>query len=128
VQCFRYSSAISAYRRLSGRANVYGKDQVNYGHSASDNGAKARTSMFAVWYRLDNAGDYIRLPYIFCCRGVNEQETFTYLKLITRNAGPRFIEVKLEAVVDTYTEIRTFHTRGYCYLNATGPLITWALT
>ena len=113
-----------AYRRLSGRANVYGKDQVNYGHSASDNGAKARTSMFAVWYRLDNAGDYIRLPYIFCCRGVNEQETFTYLKLITRNAGPRFIEVKLEAVVDTYTEIRTFHTRGYCYLNATGPLVT----
>jgi hypothetical protein len=113
-----------AYRRLSGRANVYGKDQVNYGHSASDNGAKARTAMFAVWYRLDNAGDYIRLPYIFCCRGVNEQETFTYLKLITRNAGPRFIEVKLEAVVDAYTEIRTFHTRGYCYLNATGPLVT----
>jgi hypothetical protein len=113
-----------AYRRLSGRANVYGKDQVNYGHSASDNGAKARTSMFAVWYRFDNAGDYSRLPYIFCCRGVNEQETFTYLKLITRNAGPRFIEVKLEAVVDTYTEIRTFHTRGYCYLNATGPLVT----
>ena len=113
-----------AYRRLSGRANVYGRDQVNYGHSASDNGAKARTAMFAVWYRLDNAGDYIRLPYIFCCRGVNEQETFTYLKLITRNAGPRFIEVKLEAVVDTYTEIRTFHTRGYCYLNATGPLVT----
>ena len=113
-----------AYRRLSGRANVYGKDQVNYGHSASDNGAKARTAMFVVWYRLDNAGEYIRLPYIFCCRGVNEQETFTYLKLITRNAGPRFIEVKLEAVVDTYTEIRTFHTRGYCYLNATGPLVT----
>ena len=113
-----------AYRRLSGRANVYGKDQVSYGHSASDNGAKARTAMFVVWYRLDNAGEYIRLQYIFCCRGVNEQETFTYLKLITRNAGPRFIQIKLEAVVDTYTELRTFHTRGYCYLNATGPLVT----
>ena len=113
-----------AYRRLSGRANVYGRDQVSYGHSASDNGAKARTAMFAVWYRLDNAGEYIRLPYIFCCRGVNEQETFAYLKLISRNAGPRFIEVKLEAVVDTYIEIRTFHTRGYCYLNATSSLIT----
>jgi len=113
-----------AYRRLSGRANVYGKDQVNYGHSESDNGAKARTAMFAVWYRLDNAGDYIRLPYIFCCRGVNEQETFTYLKLITRNAGPRFIEVKLEAVVDTYIEVRTFRTRGYCYLNPTGSLVS----
>ena len=113
-----------AYRRLSGRANVYGKDQVNYGHSASDNGVKARTSMFAIWYRFDNNGDFARLPYIFCCRGFNEQNVFTYIKLISRNAGARFIEVKLEAVVDTYTEIRTFHTRGYCYLNTTAPLVT----
>lgn len=113
-----------AYRRLSGRANVYGKDQVNYGHSASDNGVKARTSMFALWYRLDNSGDYARLPYIFCCRGFNEQSFFTYIKLISRNAGARFIEVKLEAVVDAFIEIRTFHTRGYCYLNTTAPLVT----
>jgi hypothetical protein len=112
-----------AYRRLSGRANVYGKDQVNYGHSASDNGAKARTSMFALWYRFDNSGDYARLPYIFCCRGFNEQNVFTYIKLISRNVA-RFIEVKLEAVVDTFTEIRTFYTRGYCYLNTTAPLVT----
>jgi hypothetical protein len=112
-----------AYRRLSGRANVYGKDQVNYGHSASDNGVKARTSMFALWYRFDNAGDYARLPYIFCCRGFNEQNVFTYIKLISRNVT-RFIEVKLEAVIDTFTEIRTFRTRGYCYLNTTAPLVT----
>jgi hypothetical protein len=112
-----------AYRRISGRANVYGKDQVNYGHSASDNGVKARTSMFALWYRFDNTGEYARLPYIFCCRGFNEQNVFTYIKLISRNAA-RFIEVKLEAVVDTFTEIRTFHTRGYCYLNTTAPLVT----
>ena len=112
-----------AYRRLSGRANVYGKDQVNYGHSASDNGVKARTSMFALWYRFDNNGDFARLPYIFCCRGFNEQNVFTYIKLISPSAT-RFIEVKLEAVVDAYIEIRTFHTRGYCYLNTTAPLVT----
>ena len=113
-----------AYRRLSGRANVYGKEQVNYGQSASENGVKARTSMFALWYRFDNSGDFARLPYIFCCRGFNEQNVFTYIKLISRNAGARFIEVKLEAVVDAYIEIRTFHTRGYCYLNTTAPLVT----
>jgi hypothetical protein len=112
------------YRRISGRASVYGKDQVNYGHSASNNGTKARTCMFAIWYRFDNSGEYSRLPYIFCCRGFNQQNIFAYVKLITRNAGPRFIEVKLEAVVDTYIEIRTFHTRGYCYINPVGPLIT----
>ena len=112
-----------AYRRISGRANVYGKDQVNYGHSASDNGAKARTAMFAIWYRFDNTGEYARLPFIFCCRGFNEQSIFTYVKLFTYRSGPRFMEVKLEAVVDTYTEIRTFHTRAYCYLNPAGPLV-----
>jgi hypothetical protein len=112
-----------SYRRLSGRANVYGKDQVNYGHSASDNGVKARTSMFVLWYRFNNTGEYARLPYIFCCRGFNEQNAFTYIKLVSRNAA-RFIEVKLEAVVDTFTEIRTFRTRGYCYLNTTAPLVS----
>jgi hypothetical protein len=112
-----------AYRRLSGRSSVYGKDQVNYGHSSSDNGAKARTSMFAIWYRFDNTGEYARLPFIFCCRSFNEQSVFTYVKLVTYRSGPRFMQVKLEAVVDTYTEIRTFHTRAYCYLNPTGPLV-----
>lgn len=114
----------TVFKRLSGRSNVYGKDQVNYGHGASDNGSKARTAMFALWYRFDGTGGYNRLPYIFCARGFNEQNVFTYIKLITRNAGPRFIEVKLEAVVDSFIEIRTFHTRGYCYLNTTAPLVT----
>jgi hypothetical protein len=113
-----------SYRRISGRSNVYGSDQRNYGHTSSDNGAKPRTSMFAIWCRLDNAGNYFRLPFIFCCRSFNEQNVFAYIKLITRNAGPRHIEVKLETVIDTYTEIRTFHTRGYCYLDASAPLIT----
>jgi hypothetical protein len=111
-----------AYRRLSGRSNVYGKNQGNYGHNVSENGLKARTSMFVLWYRFDNTGTYSRLPYIFCCRGFNEQNVFTYVKLVSRNVA-RFIEVKIEAVVDTFTEIRTFRTRGYCYLNATGPLL-----
>ena len=110
-----------AYRRLSGRSNTYGSNQVNYNHSSSDNGAKARTTMFAIWYSFDNTGEYARLPFIFCCRGFNEQSVFTYIKLVTYRSGPRFFQVKLEAVVDTYAEIRTFGTRGYIYLNPTGP-------
>jgi hypothetical protein len=113
-----------AYRRLNGRANVYGSDQVNYQHSPSDNGAKARTTMFAIWYSFDNTNKYARLPFIFCCRGFNEQNVFTYIKLLTYRLGPRFMQVKLEAVVDTYTENRTFHNRGYIYLSPTAPLGT----
>lgn len=114
----RYQS----YRRISGRSNVYGSNQINYGYTPSDNGAKARTSMFTLWYSFDNSGIYGRLPYIFCCRGFNEQNAFVYLKLISRNLA-RFMEIKLEAVIDTYTEIATFYTRGYCYLNASAPLV-----
>ena len=104
------------YRRISGRSNVYGSKQRKYGHSASDNGAKARTAMFAVWYRFNNTGNYSRLPYIFCCRGFNEQDVFTYLKLRSIGAA-RYIQIKLETVVDSFTEVRTFTNKGYCYLD-----------
>jgi hypothetical protein len=110
------------YRRISGRSNVYGSDQINYEHSASDNGVKARTSMFALSYRFDGTGSFSRLPYIFCCRGVTEQNIFAYLKLVSRNTE-RFWEIKIEAVIDSYTEIRTFRTRGYCYINPNAPLV-----
>jgi hypothetical protein len=110
------------FRRISGRSNIYGSDQINYEHSASDNGVKARTSMFALFYRFDGTGDFSRLPYIFCCRGVTEQNIFAYLKLVSRNTE-RFWEIKIEAVIDSYTEIRTFRTRGYCYINPNAPLV-----
>jgi chaperonin cofactor prefoldin len=111
------------YRRISGRSNVYGSKQRDYGHSASDNGAKARTAMFAVLYRLvdpdspsDKPEEYDRLPYIFCCRGFNEQDTFAYLKLRVLGAS-RYIKIKLETIVDPFTENRTFANKGYCYLD-----------
>jgi hypothetical protein len=116
TQCHVLDMALrfQAYRRISGRSNVYGKDQVSYGHNASDNGVKARTAMFVVWYKLRKKDDYRRLRYVFCCRGFNEQYVFTYLKLRTFSAS--FIEVKLEAVVDSYMEDK----RGFCYLNPNG--------
>ena len=103
------------YRRLSGRSNVYGSKQRDYGHSPSDNGAKARTAMFVVYYTLNNRKEKY-IPYIFCCRGFNEQDVFTYLKLRTPGA-PKQFEVRLEPVVDPYTEVRTLNIKGYCYLD-----------
>jgi len=103
------------YRRLSGRSNVYGSKQRDYGHSPSDNGAKARTAMFVVYYTL-NSDKENYIPYIFCCRGFNEQDVFTYLKLRTPGA-PKQFEVRLEPVVDPYTEVRTLKIKGYCYLD-----------
>jgi hypothetical protein len=107
-----------AYRRLSGRSSVYGSEQVDYGHSASNNGAKARTAMFMVYYRLNNEQAENRLPYIFCCRGFNEQDSFVYLKLQTDGA-PKAFSVRLEAVVSHPAENSSGGIKGYCYLDST---------
>jgi hypothetical protein len=106
------------YRRISGRNNVYGSRQIDYDHNASDNGAKARTSMFRVEYRFDTKGSYVRVPFIFCARGFNEQSVFTYLKLVSA-AAKQFIEVRLEPVIDPPAERGV---NGFCYLNPNGQL------
>jgi hypothetical protein len=106
------------YRRISGRNNVYGSGQKDYSHNASDNGAKARTSMFRVEYRFDTKGSYKRIPFIFCARGFNEQSVFTYLKLVSA-AAKQFIEVRLEPVIDPPAE---HDVNGFCYLNPNGQL------
>ena len=106
------------YRRISGRNNVYGSRQIDYDHNASDNGAKARTSMFRVEYRFDTKGSYKRIPFIFCARGFNEQSVFTYLKLVSA-AARQFIEVRLEPVIDPPAEPGI---NGFCYLNPNGQL------
>jgi hypothetical protein len=107
-----------AYRRLSGRSSVYGSQQVDYGHSASNNGAKARTAMFMVYYRLNNEAAENRLPYIFCCRGFNEQDSFVYLKFKTDGA-PKAFSVRLEAVVSHPAENNSGGINGFCYLDST---------
>ena len=106
------------YRRISGRNNVYGSGQKDYSHNASDNGVKSRTSMFRLYYRFNTKGNYVRLPFIFCARGVNEQSVFTYLKLVC-NSAKRFIEVQLEPVIDPPAER---DVDGFCYLNPNGKL------
>jgi hypothetical protein len=106
------------YRRISGRNNVYGKDQRDYAHTASDNGPKARTAMFRLEYRFNNTGGYARVPFIFCARGFNEQSVFTYLKLVSA-AAKQFIEVRLEPVVDPPAEP---NVKGYCYLEPNGKI------
>jgi uncharacterized small protein (DUF1192 family) len=106
------------YRRISGRNNVYGKEQRNYGHSPSDNGAKPRTAMFRVQYRFDRNAGYATIPFIFCVRGLNEQSVFTYLKLACIN-NEQFIEARLEPVIDPPTES---NVKGFCYLAPNGAL------
>jgi len=106
------------FRRISGRNNVYGKEQRNYSHSPSDNGVKPRTAMFRVQYRFNRNAGYATIPFIFCVRGLNEQSVFTYLKLASIN-NEQFIEARLEPVIDPPTEP---NVSGFCYLAPNGAL------
>ena len=114
---------IKAFRRLSGRSEVYGADQIEYDYRSSQNGYQPRTVMFRLYWRFAGASNYTDTPYIFCVRGTNEQDIFTYLKLIHANAAftrpeeARFWEIKLEPVLEPKSEPGV--TR-YCYLNPNG--------
>lgn len=126
-QALDFALKVRAYRRLSGRAEVYGKDQEDYGDSSADNGLQARTVMFRLYWRFagTSATSYIDAPYIFCVRGMSEQDIFTYIKLIHSNASfttantARYWEVKLEPVLEPKSEIGV---TKYCYLNTNGSL------
>lgn len=124
-QALDFALKIRAYRRLSGRAEVYGKDQQSYEDSSADNGLQARTVMFRLYWRFAGARGYVAAPYIFCVRGTSEQDIFTYLKLIhsntafTRANSARYWEVKFEPVLEPKSEVGVIQ---YCYLNTNGSL------
>jgi len=120
-QCVEFALKLTAYRRLSGRASVYGSEQRDYGYSDGDNGSVMRTSMFRVYWRFAGATKWKKVRYIFAFRASNEQSIFTYFKFIRSNQDfsapldPTYWEFKLVPVVDPAAESGT---DGYCYLVA----------
>lgn len=106
-----------AWRRVSGRASVYGKDQNDFGDKQSDNGLKPRTSMFRVFYSLDN-GPQVWIPYIFCVRGITEQEMYNFVKL-GRTQNTHTWEITVEPVLEAWAEFITWNVVGFCYLVGT---------
>lgn len=113
-----------AFRRLSGRADVYGADQRDYDDSTADNGLQPRVVMFRMYWRFAGTGRrYTAVPYIFCIRGSTEQDIFTYVKLIHANAAftapkdARYWEVRFEPVLEPGTER---NVTKYCYLQQNG--------
>lgn len=112
-----------AYRRLSGRADVYGSNQEDFGNSASQNGPQPRTVMFRMYWRFAGTTEYTSVPYIFCIRNSTEQDIFTYIKLVhadaafTQPKASQYWEVKFEPVLEPGTEPAVTH---YCYLQQAG--------
>lgn len=126
TQCHVVDFALKAraYRRLSGRSDVYGTDQVDHSDSSAENGLQPRVVMFRMYWRF--AGEtrrYTSVPYIFCIRGTTEQDIFTYIKLIHANAaftepkGVKYWEVRFEPVLEPGTER---NISKYCYLQQNG--------
>lgn len=111
------------FKRISGRADVYGSDQEDLGDSSADNGLKSRTAMFFIFWRRAGDVNYYRCPWIFCLRGNTEQEFYSYIRLQSPNNITNYWEIKIEPVLEPYTEASTPGSpplNGYCYLQNAG--------
>lgn len=131
TRCNVIDFAIKAkvFKRISGRADVYGSDQEDLGDSSGDNGPKSRTAMFFFYWREIGQTEYYRCPWIFCLRGNTEQEFYTFIRLQSSSLTPAYWEFKIEPVLEPYTEAATPGTsalRGYCYLQNSGNQATRA--
>lgn len=128
-QAVEFALRLTAYRKLSGRASVYGSSRVNYGDSESDNGGIMRTSMFALYWRFAGDSAWTKVRYIFAFRNSTEQTMFTFMKFIIGNNSsfsapgtPSLWEFKMVPITDPTNEPNV--ERGYCYLIPNGPLQT----
>lgn len=107
-----------AWRRISGRANLYGSDQNNFGDQASDNGIKPRVSMFKVYFGIDGGAKQL-IPYIFCVRGTSEQDMFNSLRILDLG-GTHNWEIVIEPVLEVWAEGASWGCAGFCYYVGSG--------
>ena len=120
-----FALRVNAFRRLSGRQEVYGTEQTTRGYRSSENGLQPRTVMFRLYWRFAGTSNYTSIPYVFCVRNSTEQSVFTYFTLEhiqtiagkTRAGESVYWEVKAEPVVEPVAELSVFK---YCYLIPNG--------
>ena len=91
------------YKRVSGRAERYGRDNVG-GYPASDNGTKTRVSLFTIKYKRGTSGAFTTVPGIFAVSRAAETENFNNIKFLANNLD--HWQFKLEPVGDPEAEVR----------------------
>lgn len=125
-QSVEFALKLSAYRKLSGRASVYGRDQNDLGYNESENGGVMRSSLHRIYWRFAGEGgssQWTKVRRIFVIRSSTEQSIFTYVKFIRGNANfsapgaASYWEFKIVPVTDPSAED---DVDGYCYFSANG--------
>lgn len=128
IQCqsVEFALKLSAYRKLSGRASVYGSKQNSLRYNEGENGGVMRSSLHRIYWRFAGEGgssQWTKVRRIFVARSSTEQSIFTYVKFIRGNAdfsapgAASYWEFKIVPVTDPSAED---DVDGYCYFSANG--------
>ena len=98
-----FSIKTKVFKRISGRQEEYGSNKVK-GYSTSDNGTKARTSMFLVKFKRATDAKYRYVPGIFIVRRSADIDNFVYLRFNGANLDAAHWQFKFEPVIDPLAE------------------------
>lgn len=121
----RFSLKTRVYQRISGRQEQYGEAEVDE-FKLSDNGLKARTSMFWMFYRESSTSAFKRVNRVFAIRRRADQDNFLDLTFIAPANGTKW-EFKFEPIAETTAEFKKIGLlTGYqfAYIENNGELRT----
>lgn len=106
--CHIVDFAIKArvWRRLSGRQEFYGRDQLE-GYPSTDNGIKRRSAMFLVKYKQAGTNSFNYVRGIFVVRRAADVDNFVYFKFDSGQSGVDSAsnwQFEIEPVLDPIAE------------------------
>lgn len=113
-----FALRLTAYRRISGRAEEYGTSTNDLGYSTKDNGKKRRVSLFIIKYRFARSDAWTTFPVVFAFNGSSEQVYFSSIRLISAQF-PQSWDVQIEPVVELNTEYDICSHQGVFVISST---------
>jgi hypothetical protein len=114
----KFSIRAKLYRRVQGRAKVYGTSDAPEGFKLSDNGLQGRMAFFTMSYRETGAKNYTPVPIVFAVRRSSDQDHFLALNFKTSKLAKW--EFKLNPVGDITAELREKGQRQFGFIENSG--------
>lgn len=114
----------SVFKRISGRQQEYGSAR-KAGYPVSDNGIKARVSLFKLRYREVGQAQFSAVPGVFAISRAADNESFVYVKFNSNVSDPTFATqwaFELEPISDPLVE--TAVNDRYFYLENSGTAVS----
>jgi hypothetical protein len=119
----KFAIRCKIFRRISGRAQDYGRREAPEGFKLSDNGVKGRMAFFKVLYKETKAPGYQGLPIIFAVRRNADQDNFIGLDF--KGYKQTKWEFKIEPIGDIGAELQDSGQAEMAFIENTEHLLTY---